>query len=104
VLKKKFCRNFGNSGIMEIGRQRRLQLWTFSKGPPTEVNFGHFRAALGGVCNSGCAKLNSVRETPYDVKLVEEFVAKAARDDAHAYLAVIQQSYLERREELALKP
>ena len=28
----------------------------------------------------------------------------AARDDAHAYLAVIQQSYLERREELGLKP
>jgi hypothetical protein len=32
VLKKKFCRNFGNSGIMEIGRQRRLRLWTSSKG------------------------------------------------------------------------
>ena len=47
------------------------------KRTPTEVNCGHFRAALGGVCNSGCAKLNSVRETPRDVKLVEEFVAKA---------------------------
>jgi hypothetical protein len=32
LLKKKICRNFGNSEIMEIGRQRRLQLWTSSKG------------------------------------------------------------------------
>ena len=28
----------------------------------------------------------------------------AAREDAHAYLAVIRQSYFERREELGLKP
>jgi hypothetical protein len=28
----------------------------------------------------------------------------AVREDAHAYLAVIRQSYLERREELGLKP
>ena len=28
----------------------------------------------------------------------------AAREDAHAYLAVIRQSYLERREELGLNP
>jgi hypothetical protein len=32
VLKKNFYRNFGNSGIMEIERQRQLQLWTSSKG------------------------------------------------------------------------
>jgi hypothetical protein len=32
LLNKKICRNFGNFGITDIGRQRRLQLWTSSKG------------------------------------------------------------------------
>ena len=61
VLEKKFpeilaileLRTLDVSGDFGFGR--------VLKRTPTEVKCGHFRAAHGGVCNSGCTKLNSDR-------------------------------------------
>jgi hypothetical protein len=74
-------------GLWRKNLQKFLKFWSYGhwmsaatsaldvlKKAPPEVNCGHLRAADGGVCNSGCAKLNSVRERLRDVKLVEECV------------------------------